>query len=153
MKKFFVRIHRGIRKFFSVVIIPNCIFNGLRIFLYRLCGYKIGKKCFIGMKCYLDDVDPKCLIIENRVCISYGVYFACHGPGRKHTPIIIKEGAYIGMRSSIIAKKDGGGGNNKMIIGKNAIIGACTLVNKDIPDECIALGVPCKILKNSESAL
>ncbi|SIT97395.1 sugar O-acyltransferase, sialic acid O-acetyltransferase NeuD family [Epilithonimonas bovis DSM 19482] len=33
-------------------------------------------------------------------------------------------------------------------IGKNAIIGAGAVVNKDIPDNCIAVGVPAKIIKN-----
>lgn len=28
-------------------------------------------------------------------------------------------------------------------IGNNVIIGACSLVNKDIPDNCVAVGTPC----------
>ncbi len=44
-----------IRKFFNVVIIPNISSNKLRILLYRMIGYKMGKNVFIGMKCYLVD--------------------------------------------------------------------------------------------------
>ena len=32
-------------------------------------------------------------------------------------------------------------------LGKNSIIGAKSLVNKDIPENVIAAGVPCKILR------
>ena len=32
-------------------------------------------------------------------------------------------------------------------IGKNSIIGAQSLVNKDIPADVIAAGVPCKIIR------
>ena len=30
--------------------------------------------------------------------------------------------------------------------GENAVVGACTLVNRDIPDGATAVGVPCRIL-------
>lgn len=35
------------------------------------------------------------------------------------------------------------------MIGKNAIVGACTLVNRDIPDGATAVGIPCKIIEKS----
>lgn len=141
-------IMKPIRKFVSQVIAPNCPFSNLRVYIYRMCGFKIGKNTFIGMKCYLDDMCYDKLIIGNNVIISYGVYFACHGRNQGHYPIVIKDNAYIGMRSTIISnnsdksKRDAG-----IVIGENAIIGACTLVNKDIPDNFTAVGVPCRILE------
>ena len=33
-------------------------------------------------------------------------------------------------------------------IGNNVVIGAGSVVNKDIPDNCIAVGNPCKVIKN-----
>jgi len=130
------------RKLFSAKIIPHMVLNGWRIFFYRLCGYNVGKNVFIGMRCYLDDLEPQMLTIEDNVIISYGVFFACHGRNQAHTPITIKRGAYIGMRANIISGKNG------VTIGEDAIIGACTLVNKDIPNGATAVGVPCKIIKN-----
>jgi len=102
-------IGKPIRKFVAQCIAPNCVFNNLRILLYRLCGFKIGKHVFIGMKCYLDDMCYDLLTIGNNVTISYGVYFACHGKNQGHYPIKIEDGAYIGMRASIISKNTGGG--------------------------------------------
>ncbi|WP_201333801.1 DapH/DapD/GlmU-related protein [Nitratiruptor sp. YY09-18] len=129
------------RKFINVVIIPNVPFSKLRVILYKAIGYKIGKKVFIGMKCYLDDMDPSKIIIEDNVTISYGVYFACHGINQKHTHILIKKGAYIGMRATIISGKNG------IVIGENSIIGAGSLVNKSVEDNVLVAGVPIKKLK------
>ena len=137
-------IGKPIRKWITNVIAPNCVFNNFRILLYRISGFKIGKNVFIGMHCYLDDLCHELLIIEDNVTVSYGVYFACHGKNQKHFPIVIKEGAYIGMRASIIS-------NNAdktvtgVVIGRDSIIGSCCLVNKNIPDNATAVGVPCKI--------
>ena len=109
-------INKPIRKFFSQVIAPNCPHNFIRILIYRLCGFKIGKHVFIGMKCYLDDMCFDLLEIGNNVTISYGVYFACHGKNQEHLPIIIEDNAYIGMRTMIISnspKNEGGGSYRK----------------------------------------
>ena len=144
-KSLFLKTKSFFRKWMSAKIIPHMVLNGWRIFFYRRCGYKIGKNVFIGMRCYLDDLEPKMLTIEDNVTISYGVYFACHGKNQQHTPITIKEGAYLGVRSNVISGKSG------VTIGKQAIIGACTLVNKDVPDGATAVGVPCRIIKKETS--
>ena len=142
-KSFARKVKDAVRKWMSAKIIPNMVLNGWRVFFYRRCGYKIGKHVFIGMRCYLDDLEPKMFMVEDNVTISYGVFFACHGRRQNHTPITIKKGAYIGMRASVISGKNG------VTIGENAVIGACALVNKDIPDNATAVGVPCRILGES----
>lgn len=131
------------RKFICQNIAPNCVTNFMRIRLYRLCGFKIGGGTFIGMKCYLDDLCYDKIEIGNNVTISYGVYFAGHGRNQGHNRIVIKDGAYIGMRASIIARND-------LEIGENSIVGAMTLVNKSIADGKTAVGVPCKILEKKD---
>ena len=131
---------KPVRKYLSAVIVPTIPFNHFRVFCYKLLGYKIGKGVFIGMRCYLDDLCYDKIEIGNNVTVSYGVYFACHGHKQDHCKVIIKDGAYIGMRASIIAKND-------VIIGENAMVGACSLVNKSIPDNCTAVGIPCRIVQ------
>lgn len=132
-------ITKPIRKFFSAVLIPTIPFSNLRVACYRLCGYKIGKNVFIGMRCYLDDTQYKCIKIEDNVVISYGVYFACHGEKQTPHKLIIRKGAYIGMHSNIVVKKD-------IEIGEGAIIGAGSLINKSIPAGKTAAGVPVRLL-------
>ncbi|HBZ34098.1 MAG TPA: acyltransferase [Bacteroidales bacterium] len=130
------------RKFVCQNIAPNCVTNFMRVTLYRLCGIKIGKGTFIGMKCYLDDLCHDKIVIEDNVIISYGVYFSCHGYHQDHNKIVIRRGAYIGMRASLIAPK------GDIEIGEKAVIGANTLVNKSVPQGSTAVGVPCRIIPN-----
>lgn len=140
-------IMKPIRKYLVNVIAAHSPFNCVRIFIYRMCGFKIGKNVFIGMRCYLDDMCYDLMTVGNNVTISYGVFFASHGKNQGHLPIVIEDGAYIGMRATIITKsKD----ENGITIGKNAIIGACALVNKSIPAGMTAVGVPCKIIEPTE---
>lgn len=140
-------IGKPIRKWVTNVIAPNCVFNNLRILLYRLCGFKIGKHVFIGMHCYLDDMCYDLMTIGNNVIISYGVYFACHGRNQGHYPIVIEDGAYIGMRASIISKNAQNPAGGGITIAQNAVVGACALVNKDVPEGATAVGIPCRIIE------
>jgi len=135
---------KPIRKYLNVVVIPNIPFTNLRVSLYRLIGFKIGKNVFIGMKCYMDDVAIDKTVIEDGAVISYGCYFACHGLDQRHTHIIIKRGAYIGMQCKLVSGKKG------ITIGEDSIIGAGSLVNIDIPNRARAVGIPIRILDNKE---
>lgn len=134
-------IIKPIRKWFSAVVIPTIPFSNLRVQCYRWCGYKIGKGTFIGMRCYLDDMCYDLLEIGDNVTISYGVYFACHGKNQGHNRMIIENGAYIGMRATLVARSQEG-----LVIGENAVVGACALVNKSVPQGATVVGIPAKIL-------
>ena len=63
---------------------------------------------------------------------------------REHTkekPITIGNNVWIGANSTVLPK---------VSIGDNVIIGANSLVNKDIPSNSVAVGNPCKIIKQKE---
>lgn len=132
-------IWKPMRKWLNVVLIPNIVSARLRVALYRLIGFRIGRNVFIGMKCYMDDVDPALTTVGDNAVISYGTYFAVHGLDQEHTPIHIGENAYIGMRCTVISGKSG------ITIGRNAVIGAGSLVNQSVPDNAVAVGCPIRI--------
>ena len=50
-----------------------------------------------------------------------------------------EDGAYIGMRASIIAR-------TPVTIGEGAIVGACSLVNKNVDAGRTVVGIPAKVL-------
>lgn len=70
--------------------------------------------------------------IEDYVSINPGCNIAGH--------TIIGEGTTIGMGSQIL---------NGVKIGKNTIIGAGSVVTRDIPDNVVAWGSPCKIQRDN----
>jgi acetyltransferase-like isoleucine patch superfamily enzyme len=135
---------KPLRKFINVVIIPNIPFNNLRVILYRLLGFKIGKNTFIGMRCYLDDMDPSLTIIGNNVSISYCCIFAIHGKKQEHTPIIIEDNCYIGVGSLLLSGKNG------ITIGAGSIIGGGSVVISSIPPKAVSVGNPAKVVRINE---
>ena len=56
--------------------------------------------------------------------------------------VTIGEGTTIGMGTNVIDSRR---------IGKNTIIGAGSVVTKDIPDNVIAYGNPCKVIRDNEA--
>lgn len=57
----------------------------------------------------------------------------------KSGPVILKRNCRIGAYTTIMPG---------ITVGENSIIGTYSLVNQDIPDNVIAFGIPCKIIKN-----
>lgn len=122
------------------------------VFFHKLRGVKIGKQTHIARGVILDDRNPELIEIGNGVAITSGVMILCHqrdlinyhpGMYAMHCPfkegkVIIKDGAHIGIGSIIMPG---------VTIGKGAVIGAGAVVTKDIPDYCLAVGVPAKVIK------
>jgi len=98
--------------------------------------------------------------LNNYIQASNGIVFGSNielGPGvsiissnhkqdnlREHTkgtPINIGNNVWIGANTTILPE---------VTIGNNVTIGANSLVNKNIPDNSVAVGNPCKVIKSKE---
>lgn len=139
-------------------LIPSSKGNNLTIFSPFYCEYginiNIGKDCFINYNCTFLDVAP--ITIGNGVFIGASATLATpNHPFLKNErlynsypdgfynleyakPIIIKDGCWICSSVTIC------GG---VTIGENSIIASGAVVTKDIPANCIASGVPAKIVR------
>jgi len=117
---------------------------------WKKYGVKIGANVHIDPTCFLDKSYAELLEIRDNVVIAMGTSFILHdssfnnviGEPLKMGRIIIDEGTYIGANSTILLG---------VKIGKSVIIGACSLVNKDIPDGMVAYGQPIKIVGEVEA--
>ncbi|CEK10229.1 acyltransferase [Legionella hackeliae] len=58
-------------------------------------------------------------------------------------PIILKKGCWIGANAILLPG---------VTIGQNSVVGAGSIVTKDVPDFCVAVGAPAKIIKRLSSA-
>jgi len=102
----------------------------------------IGRDCYIGRNIIIDLADQ--VHIGKRVTVSHGTYFNTHTNVGKanieklHTSynkIVIEDDVYIGINVTIL---------QGVSIGKKSIIGACSLINKNIIPNSVAFGVPVK---------
>lgn len=104
----------------GTVVMPGVIINADAV---------IGKHCIINTGA---TVDHEC-IIEDFCHIAPGVNISgC---------TTIGESTWIGVGSSVI---------QCLNIGKNCMVGAGSIVVKDIPDNVIAYGNPCRIIRNND---
>lgn len=112
------------------------------------CELKIGKNCVIGH--FNEIYATKSIIIEDNVLTADRVYISdnLHSYDNPDIPIVnqaikqigtvrIGEGSWLGIGVVVL------GAN----IGKHCVIGANSVVTKDIPDYSIAVGAPAKIIK------
>jgi acetyltransferase-like isoleucine patch superfamily enzyme len=120
---------------------------------------QIGSRTFIGRS---DLVCYRSLIIGDDVIMSWGITIVDHdshsiewkerqndvldwGKGQKnwqhiaHAPVVIGNKAWIGFNVSIL---------KGVTIGEGAVIGACSVVTRDIPPCSMAVGNPAKVVRS-----
>jgi len=100
-------------------------------------GLKLGKFTDIGAFTYINAKYG--VIIEDYVQIGSHVSIYSESTiDNKNGKIVIKRNARIGSHSVVMPG---------VTIGENAIIGAFSFVNKDIPANTVAFGVPVKVVR------
>ena len=98
---------------------------------------KLGYKTDIGTFTYINAKDG--VTIEDFVQIgSHCSIYSVSTIDDKEGTVTLKENCKIGTHSVIMPG---------VIVGQNSIIGAFSFVNKDIPDNVTAVGVPAKVIK------
>jgi len=109
---------------------------------------KVGKNCKISSHTFICEG----VTIEDNVFIGHGVVFindtyprATNSTGGLKTeedwevePILVKNGASIGSNCTILSS---------VTIGENAIVGAGSVVTKDVPPDTIVGGNPARIFR------
>lgn len=100
--------------------------------------------------------DPELISIGDNVSIASSVVFVNHDIVSQMLNRLYESKQFDELWDGIEI------GNNVMVgtrtiilpgvrIGSNVIIGAGSIVSKDIPDNCVAAGVPCKPVKDFDS--
>ncbi len=139
-------------------LIPSSVGKGLGVFSPFYCEYgvniSVGRDCFINYNCVFLDVAP--ITLEDGVWLGANVtlatpmhpYFAEERMIREYPdgvhdleyakPITLKRNCWI-CSGAVIS-----GG---VTVGENCVIAAGALVTKDVPPNCIAGGVPAKVIR------
>jgi acetyltransferase-like isoleucine patch superfamily enzyme len=124
----------------------------LRPKILKWIGCKIGKGVFIGSNVTVDSGHADLIELENHVHIAGHSILLCHQRdlgnycvgddyaklGYKLGKITLKKGCLIGTNCMVMPG---------VTVGEGAIVGAFSLVTKDIPAWTIATGQPAKVVK------
>jgi len=111
-----------------------CPINSLRVKFHRWRGVHIGKNVYIGMYCIIDNMCPEHVYIMDNVGLNANCMVLTHfnSPERFSNafeasirPVVIGESALVAVRCTIMPG---------VHIGRNAIVSAGMLVDKDVPD-------------------
>lgn len=162
IKQFFTNIRRKrLANMMDWAILEPFNPRKLRPSIMRRMGCKVGKGCFIGDNVRIDLGHADMITLEDGVSIAGGSRLLCHQRdfsnyyvgddynklGYVIKPIVLKKGCLIGMESFVLPG---------VTIGEGAIVGAGSLVTKDVPAWTVATGRPAKVVKhipNRESSL
>lgn len=136
----------------SVILSP---FNPRKVrpAVYRWIGCKVGKDVFIGADVFIDTGNAKLITIEDHVHVAGRSILMCHKRDLSNYCIGDDYAKVKYMTGSIHLKKGCAIGTNSLImpgvtVGEGAIVGAYSLVTKDIPAWTIAIGRPAKVIKH-----
>jgi len=109
-------------------------------------GLKIGKNLNIQRRCLIDQSFCWLISIGDNVNIGNNVHIIAHDASTKRSLgfskiglVTIGNDTFIGQNSTILPN---------VKIGKNCIIGAGSVVTKDIPDDTVYAGNPAQFICN-----
>lgn len=141
-------------KIFNFVNLYGCeIGDGTKIgtFVEIQKGATIGKNCKISSHTFICEgvhIEDHCFIGHNVTFINDKYPRATTGDGSLQTeadwicePTFVKRGASIGSSVTILCG---------LTIGENAIVGAGSVVTKDVPPNSVVAGNPARVLRKLE---
>ena len=100
-------------------------------------GFDLGFETDIGAFSYINALHG--VEIKDNVQIgSHCSIYSVSTIDDSHGKVVLKQNCRIGSHSTILPG---------ISVGENSIIGAHSLVNKDIPDNVVAFGVPAKVVR------
>lgn len=152
-KRTTVQKFRKIKNTVLLLLAYACPSNGMRIRMHRCRGVKIGKGVYLGMFCFLDNLYPEYIVIEDKASVNAGTMILTHFNPMKQfapilkarvAPVIVGEGAIVAVRSTLLP------GVN---IGTRAIVSAGSVVEKNVGAYSIVRGNPAKKVAEFEDLI
>lgn len=117
---------------------------------YRLLGYSnIEKGVILESKLLLDKVYPPGIHIGSNTLVASHALILCHEHVKRDavnprnpwvTETYIGRNCFIGVRATILPG---------VRIGDEVVVGASTVVNRDVPSNCVVVGNPGRIVKRN----
>lgn len=131
---------RVVRNF--LLIYPARFFpsENLKNVVYRWTGMKVGRRVSVGLMAMFDIFFPHLITIGDNTIIGYNSVVLGHEyliREWRTGPVVIGKNVMIGANVTVLPG---------VVIGDGAVISAMSLVNKDVPPNTVAGGVPVRYL-------
>jgi acetyltransferase-like isoleucine patch superfamily enzyme len=142
--------HRRLLKRLCKFVVKSIAGLGLRCKLLRWCGYTIGEKVYIGQDLIIIDepADWGMVTIGDRAAISARVTLIVHSNPHsarinpyvptKHASIVIGKDAWLGTGVVVMPG---------VTIGEGSVVGANSVVTRDVPPYTIVAGAPARFIR------
>lgn len=124
-------------------VVANALRSGRNRYL-RLMGVQIGKGTMISMGAKIDSHRGQ-VIIGERCHVTYGCVILSHDGAAKQMEMEAGDGVvrigndvFVGVNSVVLAN---------VTIGDGSIIGAGSVVTRDVPPHSVAVGNPARIVR------
>jgi|WetSurMetagenome_2_1015567.scaffolds.fasta_scaffold00621_14 acetyltransferase-like isoleucine patch superfamily enzyme len=115
--------------------------SGRRFILRKIYHMNISSTARISFGAYLDKTNPKDIYIDDESFIATGVMILTHDYCRSlYKKTYIGKKCFIGAKSIILPG---------VTIGDHVIVGAGSVVTKDVKSNCIVAGNPAKVIKEN----
>lgn len=128
--------------------------NRTRKIFFKLTNIEIGRDTVINPNFVVSDGYNRLLSIGDRVAISPNVTIVCESaPNNSDIQKIQYVKEKLICRRQVVIEDDVWIGSNTVIlpgvnVGKGSIVGAGSVVSKDVPPFCIVAGVPAKVIRS-----
>lgn len=128
------------RVFMLLVKLRNSLLVARTDFFRIVYGMDIARDVRISFKARIDKTNPKGLSIGAKTYIAFDAIILSHDfSTRRHgAKTIIGKNCFIGAAAIILPN---------VTIGDQVIVGAGSVVTKDVPSHCAVAGNPAKIIK------
>jgi acetyltransferase-like isoleucine patch superfamily enzyme len=106
-------------------------------------GTTIGKNCFVSWGAHLDIRRGKITIGDN-VNIAHGTYILSHigyRPTKEQIETVIEDNVRIFVNAVVLPG---------VRVGKNSVVGAGSVVMKDVPPNVIVMGNPARVIQQAD---
>lgn len=145
--KYYLRL---LKNLFLDALARNVPHPALAVVFHRARDIRIGEHVYIGQRVVMDVMYPELITIEDYASIGLNTMIFAHANPtnsielklkyypRKTAPVLIKRGAWIAPACIILPG---------IVIGENSVIGAGSVVTKNVAPHTVVAGNPAKVIK------